>query len=530
MLEGKRTGQSARGGAVDMGENRWRNAGVLMLGIFVLFAAFGCSKEDPRRSDEVWELVLDITEEGGDASYQSLIAANLEAFDALVAMGNPGLYNMVRKLRTEEGTLVERQVLMAAAAAISGVGASISDPDAWLAYYDGNPNPLIDESLLVPLGEVGSPYSDALLEIAGGNRLWPFHQGVLGFDVQEPGSIHALTTQGELLWSLNTEDMDFNPQQHVTVFRDQRRFVLTGKRVEERLSPEEGLWPLVFGPLTVASFNAEGEELWRRDFPDYENHFAVGVYETPEGDLLLLGTATFLDAWPNPEGTSTIVVHRLSSDGALLDTKFYGGWGEEYLNEVLPTEEGLLLYLQSSSRESRFHASQSGELATVVALLDWSLELRWSTVLSAEEHHHRSPRYHLWDRGWVELLPDISTGRTVMTVKVYEGPDRLLRTMTVPGDAMEGFWMLGGRTLLLGGESNILMDIETGETTSMDFQGSPGYQMDAYADGFLLRTLLIPQGEHRLEESYILFTFLNWKGELVWRRAVKAVPQPQFGR
>lgn len=506
-----------------MGENRWRKAGILMLGIFVLFAAFGCSKEDPRRSDEVWSLVLDITEGAGEASYQSLIDAKGEAFDALVAMGNPGLYNMVQKLRREEGTLVERQVLMAAAAAISGVGGRISDPDAWLAYYEGNPNPLIDESLLEPLGEVLPPYSDALLEKAGETRLWPFQGGVLGFEVQDSIRLHGMTTQGRLLWSLNTGDMDFTPQQHVTVLRDQRRFVLTGRQVEERLSPVEG-WPLAFGPTTVACYNGAGEELWRRDFPDYENHFVVGVYETPAGDLLLVGTATFKDAWPDPQGTATIVVHRLSSEGALLDTKFFGGWGEESLYEVLPTGEGLLLHLQSSSRESRFNASKSGEPARVVALLEWSLELKWSTVLTEEDHNSASA-YHLWDRGWVELDSDISTGRTVMRMKVYEGPDRLLRTMTAPGDATDYRWVLGGHTLLFSGESNILMDIETGETVAMDFQGSPGYQMEVYAEGFLLRTLLFPPGERRWEEGYIVFTFLDWDGAVVWRRATKIVPE-----
>lgn len=119
-------------------------------------------------------------------------------------------------------------------------------------------------------------------------------------------------------------------------------------------NPDNGVWD-----IWVVKADAQGEEEWNRTFGGTENDEGIGVFQTADGDFLLVGNAQSANMngmrARNPsKGDWSIWVARLDHQGEIRWESFFGGEAEDKAYAVKPhsTDKGLF-YVLGSTRSER---------------------------------------------------------------------------------------------------------------------------------------------------------------------------------
>jgi len=100
----------------------------------------------------------------------------------------------------------------------------------------------------------------------------------------------------------------------------------------------------------LIKINSVGDIIWERTFGGSRRERMANIQLTPEGDILVLSRTSSNDGdldYENPDGSSYIWFYKVSSEGELLWSEVFGGYGSNYGFDLLQTSDGGYLILGS---------------------------------------------------------------------------------------------------------------------------------------------------------------------------------------
>jgi|GEM_PF-2306738 len=190
----------------------------------------------------------------------------------------------------------------------------------------------------------------------------------------EKFSIEKYDKAGELLWN-KTYPFSFStdafPLVCVTPLSD-NAFVFS----YDLPTFYEDSQAMVVTDTVLAKCDKDGKLLWQYTFKNYTDNIVQSIFQTDSGNIVTIGTARY--GSESEEGFGKICLSLFSQDGKLLKSVQYGGSDYEWMDAAeYVSGAGLVILLNSQSKDGTFSASSDGFGVSVLALIDDDLEIKW---------------------------------------------------------------------------------------------------------------------------------------------------------
>ena len=105
-----------------------------------------------------------------------------------------------------------------------------------------------------------------------------------------------------------------------------------------------------FEDAIIIKYDKDGNMLWQKSWGGNGNDHFNNVIETEDGSIILFGYSysTDIEGLPN-KGTQDAIIIKCDKDGNMLWQKSWGGIDNNFLSQVIKTEDGGIILVGSSS-------------------------------------------------------------------------------------------------------------------------------------------------------------------------------------
>jgi hypothetical protein len=152
---------------------------------------------------------------------------------------------------------------------------------------------------------------------------------------------------GNLIWE-KTMGGSLNEDAHQIIKYSEDVFYLVGRTASNDGDVQSG--NKGYEDVWLVKINGNGAIIWEKTFGGSKRERRSNMQLTEEGDILILTRTSSNDGdlnYDNPDGSSYIWFYKVSSEGELLWSEIFGGYGPNYASNFLQTTDGGYLILGS---------------------------------------------------------------------------------------------------------------------------------------------------------------------------------------